>query len=247
MLSEAFLPSPSSERGRWRLKERSSLQDLTKNQQSLGPFYCPPVERQFNADPRDHSRLKACWDAMLSNQLLTFQLVNVLPFYLSSSFTNVQSHTSLQIPLPRNSYTPENYESLASGDGISRWKDAIDPDAYFDPKLYANQTANDGLVEIQAIFPRRVMSSWATMHLAKSLRTVVACKDRLWLEWEKLYRENRVLPPVMRTSRPKDFPRHIVQFVRAAMRDEFEQAWANWEKYVVFEQVFFFLLYFGFQ
>src|SRR5262245_49546362 len=85
--SEAF-SSPTSDHS-WRtLVDKPSRRDLSQQvlaqSSPSSDFYALP-RAQSIVDTRDHSRLKACWDAMLSKRFLTSQVVNVLPLYLSSS------------------------------------------------------------------------------------------------------------------------------------------------------------------
>ncbi|KAI0367799.1 S-adenosyl-L-methionine-dependent methyltransferase [Pilatotrama ljubarskyi] len=49
---------------------------------------------------QDHPRLKEAWEEMLSQRFLTHKLLNVLPFYLSSCFTNVHVHPTMHVVLP---------------------------------------------------------------------------------------------------------------------------------------------------
>jgi hypothetical protein len=232
--ADLFPPTlSSSHSARRTLFERGSLQDLTKLHHSpYPPTRTAPLEfRQptpNNLDPRDHSNLKACWDAMLTNRFLASQLVNVLPFYLSSLFSNVQSRPSLQVPLPQSSTVAESdgdSDSVSFASSCS-WRDGgVDPEHSLRPVsgIY-------GGAERSAEPLRRMEPSWVCMHLAKSVRTVVACKAAMWTEWENLYGDTRALPPVTRTARPKEFPRDITRYAKTAARDQFEQAWCNWEK-----------------
>jgi hypothetical protein len=178
---------------------------------------CPSFE------PRDHSRLKAAWEAMLESRFLPLQLLTVLPFYLSSVFTNVQSHPSLQIPLPPNSH-------CRSSDGPKI--ETIDPDIFFDNFSAARSSTqfdDDSLFYSPLKTSQRTIPSWAPMHLAKTVQTISECKRAIWVEYDKLYHNDPALPRVTRTSRQKDMP----GMMRKTTRDEFEEAWSNWQQYVI--------------
>jgi hypothetical protein len=54
-------------------------------------------------DVRDHTRLKAAWDAMIDKRFLAPQPLSILPLYLSSTFDNIRPHQHLQVPLPPHS------------------------------------------------------------------------------------------------------------------------------------------------
>ena len=59
------------------------------------------------------------------------------------------------------------------------------------------------------------IASWASIHLARSLDTIRACKDAMW----EAYLEGRGFG-----DRPEADEGHL--------RDDFETAWQNWEAYV---------------
>jgi hypothetical protein len=67
------------------------------------------------------------------------------------------------------------------------------------------------------------------MHLAKTVKTVTACKEALWIEYENLYPGD--LPPIARTARPKDVRSRPVKH---SPREAFETDWSSWEQLVPF-------------
>ncbi|KAJ7593263.1 hypothetical protein C8J56DRAFT_930700 [Mycena floridula] len=163
--------------------------------------------------PQDHSRLKAAWDSMLTNRFLTPNIINVLPFYLSSCFVDVQSHNPLQIPLPSNS----THSALRLSEERSSW---FDPEHQFDLTPYSGRKSNE---TADSTHDRQSFPS-ASMHLAKTVKTIVACKEALWEEYRKLY--STELPPVTRTSRPNEA---LSQSSESSAREGFDRAWSNWE------------------
>jgi hypothetical protein len=203
--------------------EKSSTQDLISSQKPGYFTEHPKQERQFAVDPRDHSKLKACWEAMLAKRCIAPHIINVLPFYLSSLFQNIQSYPSLDIPLPPNPYVAQEGGNLAQGTP----RDDIRSD------LFSGwETQSESGESCQSEGPGRVLSSWGSMHLAKKVQTVIGCKRAMWEEWEALHGEKSALPPVIRTLRLKEMPKNATQYTKTATRDEFELAWSNWEKCV---------------
>ncbi|KAJ7285091.1 S-adenosyl-L-methionine-dependent methyltransferase [Mycena rebaudengoi] len=174
-------------------------------------------ESVINMDthPTDHTRLKAAWDAMLARRFLSSSLVTVLPFYLSSFFENVQTHPSLQISLPPSSIAPES-DSRSSND-------SFDADTLFD--LNPSVGLSDDVHSIKSNnSSHRSVPFWGRMHLAKTVKTVTACKEALWIEYENLYPGD--LPPIARTARPKDVRSRPVKH---SPREAFETDWSSWE------------------
>jgi hypothetical protein len=212
------------------LKSASSKRALTQIPESCINASSEYLERSsystLSFEPRDHSRLKAAWEAMLESRFLPLQLLTVLPFYLSSVFTNVQSHPLLQIPLPPNSHS-----SCRSSNGQKI--ETIDPDIFFDKFSAARSSTefddDDSLFYSPPKTSQRTIPSWAPMHLAKTVQTISECKRAIWVEYDKLYHNDRAEPPVTRTSRQKDMP----EMMRKTTRDKFEEAWSNWQQYVI--------------
>ncbi|KAJ7126888.1 S-adenosyl-L-methionine-dependent methyltransferase [Mycena epipterygia] len=169
--------------------------------------------------PRDHTRLKAAWDAMLSRRFLAASIVTVLPFYLSSFFENVQTHPSLQVALPPSLTSPDT-ESRSSDD-------SFDADTLFDSSLRRLSDADMYSIKSRSTSSsQRTVPFWGRMHLAKTVNTVSACKEALWVEYEKLYPGD--LPPIItKTARPKD-----ARFrpVKHSPREAFETDWSGWEQ-----------------
>ncbi|KAJ7067032.1 hypothetical protein C8F01DRAFT_1120047 [Mycena amicta] len=177
----------------------------------------PPTSEDH---PQDHTRLKAAHDAMLSRRFLASSITTVLPFYLSTIFENVQTHPALQISLPPGSMAPDG-DSRNSGD-------SFDADI-FDLNPSAKRLAEFDMFSIKSRSTgssQRIVPSWGRMHLAKTVATVSACKEALWVEYEKLYPGD--LPPLLhaKTARP-NWTR--VQKHKNSPREAFETDWSNWE------------------
>jgi len=169
--------------------------------------------------PEDHSRLKTAWDAMLSRRFLAPSVITVLPFYLSSFFENVQTHPSLQIPLPPSSTSP---------DGGSRSSDdSFDADTLFDLNPSATRLGDADMYSIKSKSTRssqRSVPFWGRMHLAKTVNTVSACKEAIWAEYQQLFPGH--LPPIIsNTARPNQ----RYQALKHSPREAFETDWMAWE------------------
>lgn len=56
------------------------------------------------------------------------------------------------------------------------------------------------------------------------MQTVIGCKESIWTEYENINAND--LPPVIRAGRP-------TETLKPSLREEFERAWLNWEKWVI--------------
>lgn len=176
-------------------------------------------------DPQDHSRLRRAWEEMLDDSFLTPQLLSVLPFYLSSSFPSVRSHLPLQIPLPHSSSAKQQLTSQRSMSTVQ-----LDPATLFELRALSAQPSSEVDYRETGGCSQRSMPSWACMHLARTVRTIVGCKESIWSAYERLYGGDH-LPPVVRTSQKK----HLSSWYEGAtnpLRDYFERDWINWERYL---------------
>ncbi|KAJ8521927.1 hypothetical protein ONZ45_g1449 [Pleurotus djamor] len=239
------------------IKKQSSLSTLHESPISISPrspfspqpsFTLPFPDELPPLDgaphPQDHSRLKAAWEAMLSRRFLSSQLITVLPFYLSSEFVDIQSHPVLQIPLPPSSHsTLQNLRKSSltrssTSDSLMSTGDMIDPDHIFDLQPSKKRRSGDGVhsPSSPARSSQRSVPSWAPMHLAKTVNTIIGCKEAIWREYDELYRNDTSAPPVLKTVRkkqsltsPDGVPSPHLEIVRPSAREGFELAWSNWE------------------
>ncbi|EAU85630.2 hypothetical protein CC1G_06343 [Coprinopsis cinerea okayama7 len=177
--------------------------------------------------PQDHSRIKASWDAMLASRFLTPKLLAVLPFYISTFFEEVKPYPPLKIPLPPNSSSAPPLRSRHSADSF-RPSSRGNLDTPFDLKLptISRSTSKADGCSIRAVCSVKDFvgpSQWATIHLAKTVNTIVACKGPIWKEYERLYSE--------------DFLLHQVSSELVTVRQVFERdwnSWLRWESFHVF-------------
>ncbi|KAK7463533.1 hypothetical protein VKT23_006881 [Stygiomarasmius scandens] len=221
-----FAPSKFSPKSPLSIKSQSTFPSRGQTPTHLS-FPTPAPQQPATpyisqSHPQDHSRLKAAWDAMLSSRFLPPRLITVLPFYLSSCFDNVVSHQSLQIPLPPNS--PLSGHSSRKESSID-----LDPAQQFGFQRTTETGARRS--DSDEIKPqdlennsRKRIQMWAPMHLARTVNTVQACKEAIYVEYDKLHSPG--LPPVAVTvtSRPKDG-----RIMKSSTREAFEREWCNWE------------------
>ncbi|KAF8896458.1 hypothetical protein BD779DRAFT_586901 [Infundibulicybe gibba] len=185
---------------------------------------CPPIpSRPSTPDPiiasQDHSRLKMAWDAMLSHNFLATNLLSVLPFYLSATFVNVQTHPAIRIPLPPNSPTAKSSPTAGPLSNNARSRGSASPFGLMPASNCWSAVAFDP--------SQQGIPSWSSMHLGKAMETVRACKDSLWLEYEKLGL-GEDMPPVTRTTRAEDVLHALAS--KPSSRETFDSDWTNWER-----------------
>lgn len=179
-------------------------------------------DESHETHPQDHSRLKTAWERMLAVRFLNSSLINVLPFYLSTCFVDVQSHAPLQVPLPPNSSTPFSAGVRSSFDNQNSM-----PDSPFILAPYSGRKSSDLVEIVAAKREQRLAQKNATMHLARAVCIVTGCKEAIWDEYKSLYGPE--LPPVTRTARPTEA---ASQAYRSSAREGFDRAWSNWERLV---------------
>ncbi|KAF5382161.1 hypothetical protein D9615_004452 [Tricholomella constricta] len=181
-------------------------------------------------DPRDHSKLKAAWDAMLYSRFLAANPLSVLPFYLSSSFVDVKSNPPLKVLLPPNSSADGASTSRSSAESCPESATIGDYSVYpatnetcsastrsskSDPSATASPFG-----EAQCPFSM----FWSTMHLANTVHKVTGCKEAIWNEYKVLYDSDG--PLVTRTARPDEAR---AMSTKSSTRETFDDEWASWQ------------------
>lgn len=177
-------------------------------------------------DPRDHSRLRRAWEEMLSDSFLAPNLLSILPFHLDAWFHEIQTHPPLEVPLPPNSSCKRSTRPTTGLPGL------VDPDTLFQLRTLSSTESDDegtGLPDQKS--PRRGVSSWPSMHLARTIRTIAACKESIWRAYEKLYGQDPSIPSLVRSAQAKYLKKHFdqAQSTTNPLRDYFERDWLNWE------------------
>ena len=209
------LSSPTSPQARSFTSSSPAISNRTPSLVQL------PIHPRLNVespDPRDHCKLVAAWDAMLSSRFISPNLSKVLPFYFSSLFTDVQIHQPFKIPLPPNSgrLAPRPRE-LSLGESFS----CSTPSSDSSPSKYSERDSSS-VDEKSCLYS----STWHNLHLAKTVNTVKCCKNAVWQEYKNLYVAG-FTPRPARTMAADARPG-----IEASLRDAFEEQWSAWEKFV---------------
>lgn len=245
--------SPSTE-AKWDEEDVQYGQDSSR-----GSFTPPPTphissrpsldEDQYDR-PHDHTRVKSAWEAMLSRRFITPKLGAVMPFYISSIFEQVMTHPPVEIELPPNSSMYRRSTRFSIGrqsedSKLTGSSSSSSNNRFFNPPKSGSsdrmiphwQPEDYSADKPDAIRAKdRVDSTsipaWASMHLAKSMQTIIECREAIWEEYAILYHsEQSVFPPAIVRS-PKsgfDFRR---KSILSTTYEAFEHEWKNWEKSV---------------
>ncbi|KAI0719317.1 hypothetical protein C8T65DRAFT_636312 [Cerioporus squamosus] len=170
---------------------------------------------------QDHARLKRAWEQMLAQRFLSHKLLAVLPFYISSFFSNVEVHPPMNILLPPPSYTkPPSFLTERAveleGNALSQWVEEMRSNAV---RLDGPTSARkDTSAALRSRPPIATVSTWGTLHLARQFRIVCACKEAVWQAYRALDVEDE-RGHAMRGEPQND-----------ELRDEFEREWGSWEE-----------------
>lgn len=159
---------------------------------------------------------------MLHHRFLNPRLLSVLPFYLSSSFTEVQAYPTLHITLPPNSQV-DSKDDIPSPTHFVEREPAETGEVsalYFDVQQHSFKLSSDSRTESSAASQRssKTVSTWASIHLARTVQLIRGCKEEIFEEYKKLEQSPEFLT----------FPG-----LKYDVSDEFEAAWTNWEKYAL--------------
>lgn len=169
-------------------------------------------------DPLDHSKLTRCWREMLTSRWISASITSVLPFYLTAIFETFRALPALEIfmcscsSFKPSSSTHGSHQQMLDPEPFRHLVHATvkhDPDAHV-TWLPASEA------------PPHFVSSNMSMHLARMVAIVSACKEAIWGAYNKLY-ANDPRMPYLRSQR--DFGKTSIH----AVREEFEQHWLNWE------------------
>lgn len=206
------------------LLSQSSSSSLSLAMRIADPQYQSPPH------PRDHSRLRRAWEEMLSDLFLTPNLLSVLPFHLGAWFRDIRTHPPFEVSLPPS---PSRKRSTQPTTGLPEF---IDPDALFELRpmssLTSQESDDDSTSSLDQKSSLRVVSLWASMHLARTVRTITACKESIWSAYQRLYGKDPSIPSLVRSAQEKYLKKHFDQAQSTAnpLRDYFERDWMNWEK-----------------
>ncbi|KAG5646984.1 hypothetical protein DXG03_001707 [Asterophora parasitica] len=182
------------------------------------------------ADPRDHSKLEAAWDAMLYSRFIASKPLSVLPFYLSSSFIDVKANPPLKVVLPANSFPNAPASRSSANSSATLGHDNAFSGASSDScsastrSSRSNPSSQSSTPSVEGECPFSTFSS--TMHLASTVHKVTGCKEAIWEEYKKLY--NIDGPLVTRTARPGEA--RAMSIKSSSTREAFEEEWTSWQK-----------------
>ncbi len=172
---------------------------------------------------QDHVRLKDAWKEMLEHRFLPHKLLTVIPFYLSSTFSNAHVHPTMHVLLPppsciRDPLVAER-EIDMDGENLTQWLDGM--------RSFAVHINGDTLPKganssgLRARPSAATVANWNTLHLGRQVRLINACKEAIWDAYRlldsKSEEDNELDPDVP----PRD-----------DLREQFERDWGNWEEYV---------------
>ncbi|KAF8071832.1 hypothetical protein FPV67DRAFT_1577947 [Lyophyllum atratum] len=182
-------------------------------------------------DPRDHSRLKAAWEAMLSSRFIASNLLSVLPFYFSSSFADVQIHPPLKVPLPPNSSMEPAASAPSSAESSLDWTTLRESKMYSatsgasSASIRRSRPDSSTTPSDESVCPHS--TTWTNMHLASVVNRVTGCKEAIWHEYKALYAADD-MPLVTRTTRPGEV---VAMSARSnsSTRESFDDEWTSWQ------------------
>lgn len=226
--SSSFLkldPSPGA------IGPRSSSADAFS---AIGPPPLSAFETEMTLprpNPRNHPRLKRAWEELLDDCHLAPNLTSILPSKLKVWFGDIRSHPPLQIALPLGSTRRRGSTPTTCG-----LPSLIDPDAVFELSPISRKSSltdldNDSNSIVTKKSSQRGVSSWASMHLARTVRTIAGCKESVWEAYEKLYGHDPSLTYMVRSAQEKYLRRYLnkAQSPANPLRDYFESDWINWQ------------------
>jgi hypothetical protein len=174
--------------------------------------------------PQDHTRIKAAWDSLLSSRFICPTLLSILPFYLSTFFSDVKTHPPYQVALPPNSNSLPPLRSRHSAESFrpsSRGGLGGAVDVPFELNLTSvpRSTSRADAVTVRSMYPTRnlgVPHRWTSMHLGRSVNTITACKDPIRREYQKLFHQE-----------------YMDQYLHSdvSLHHLFDRDWNSWLKY----------------
>ena len=171
---------------------------------------------------QDHARLKEAWKHMLERRFLAHKLLTVIPFYLSSIFSNAHVHPTMHILLPPPSCVRDplmaECEVDLDGENLAQWLDDMRSSAVHingdTPPKAANSSA------LRARPSAATVANWNTLHLGRQVQLVTACKEAIWDAYRRLDPESGFEGEPDSDELPRD-----------ELREHFEREWDNWEEY----------------
>ena len=136
--------------------------------------------------------LHEAFQHMLAERFINPKILVVLPFYLQAAFAEVQNYPKVNIYLPPPSIDAKHpstttHRQSTESESLVHFS-PIAPLVYW-PRDNSNIDSTPTLESIAA-------SQAARMHLARTIRLYISCKENLWIEYEKLHRNERQMPNI---------------------------------------------------
>jgi hypothetical protein len=195
----------------------------------LTPSRCGPrdlnqSETSFSSlhdafDPLDHSKLTRSWREMLTSRWISASITSVLPFYLTAIFESYRALPALEILMCScASFRPSSSEHGSH-------QQMLDPEPF---RHLVHATVKHGpdahatwLPASEA--PPHFVASNMSMHLARMVAIVSACKEAIWGAYNKLYGND------LRLFRSRSDGAEPCKRRIRTTREDFELHWVNWE------------------
>ena len=172
-------------------------------------------------DPLDHSKLTRSWREMLTSRWISASITSVLPFYLTAIFETFRALPALEILMCSCS----SLKSSSSKHGSHQ--QMLDPEPF--RHLVHATVKHDPDAHVTWVpaseAPPHFVASNMSMHLARMVAIVSACKEAIWGAYNKLYGNDPRSPYLKSRSGDEEPGKTSVHTVR----EEFEHHWLNWE------------------
>ncbi|KAF9451871.1 hypothetical protein P691DRAFT_806248 [Macrolepiota fuliginosa MF-IS2] len=177
--------------------------------------------------PQNHSKLKAAWDRMLARRFISGKVLSILPFYLSTIFSNLEIFHLYTVPLPTNTVLKydiwdEEEDSLYSFPRPRRPLKHC-PTVHINPDNLVNHPIVTDLPRLQAMD----LYELAGMHLHYTVCFIKACKAAVQEEYQTLFptdEGSRLSARVQRTV-GSDLMAMLLPHCKT---DPFEVEWNDW-------------------
>ncbi|KAH8822961.1 hypothetical protein DL96DRAFT_1469812 [Flagelloscypha sp. PMI_526] len=188
------------------------------------------VDGEELLNPLDHTRLQKAWEQMLSARFISPSPASVIPFYISTTFENILTHPPIEIEIPPNSSIGSAREHALRGKRASDESSRGSGDVYSevvgkDTPFHASETAPGD----PNVVPPPAVTSWAPLHLAQRVRSVMECRDAIWEAYASIYQSEQLeLPPAIVRSPVTGFD-FRKKSVLSTTYEAFENDWKNWE------------------
>ena len=176
-------------------------------------------------DSLDHSKLTRSWREMLTSRWISASITSVLPFYLTAIFESFRALPALEILMcPCASFKPSSSKHGSH-------QQMLDPDPF--RHLVHATVKHDPDADVTWLpaseAPPHFVASNMSMHLARMVAIVSACKEAIWAAYNKLYGNDPKLP-YLKSRSDDDEPDEATGKRRIrTVREQFEYHWLNWE------------------